>query len=436
MPAAEKRNLAVLGAQWGDEGKGKIVDLLCEHFDIVARFQGGHNAGHTVKFADKHYSLHLIPSGILHPGKICVLGNGMVIDPHALLTEMEKLASLGVTIGDELLISDSAHCILPIHAALDKAREEYAGGSKIGTTGRGIGPAYEMKASRFGIRMRDLLDEEILRGKIETACHEKNALLKTVYGGEAFEPESLVQGALRHGEILRKRIVDTSIVLDEARRDGRRIMFEGAQGSLLDIDHGTYPFVTSSNCTAGGIATGLGIAPKQIHEVMGVAKAYTTRVGSGPFPTELLDDVGERLRKRGNEYGTTTGRPRRTGWLDLVVLRSSAMLNGFDEIALTKLDVFDEFEEIPVCVSYDTPDGETRNWPRALVDSEKVRPRLKTMKGWKKPTIGVREFDDLPQEARDYVKLIEDELECPIAVVSTGPRREETIIRGGVLAAV
>lgn len=430
----ETRNLAVIGAQWGDEGKGKIVDLLCEHFDIVARYQGGHNAGHTVKFADKHYSLHLIPSGILHPDKLCVLGNGMVIAPDALLSEIESLRGTGVTIEDNLVISDSAHCILPIHTALDQGREELAGSAKIGTTGRGIGPAYEMKVSRFGILMRDLLREDVLREKLELACIEKNALLTGIYKRKAFDPGMLVADALRYGSILGGRIADTSLILDDAVRTGKRILFEGAQGTLLDIDHGTYPFVTSSNSTAGGIATGLGIAPRQIHEVLGVVKAYSTRVGSGPFPTELEDATGERLRKRGNEYGTTTGRPRRTGWLDLVVLRTAAFLNGLGEIAVTKLDVFDEFDEIPVCVSYETPGGETRRYPRAAVERGAVKPRYRTMRGWKTPTVGIASFEELPKAARDYVRFIEDELEVPVTIVSTGPRREETIIRAGVLS--
>ena len=434
MPARSGTNLAVIGSQWGDEGKGKIVDLLCEKFDVVARYQGGHNAGHTVKFADKHYSLHLIPSGILHEGKLCILGNGMVIEPEALLKEIDALRASGVRIDDNLLISDSAHCILPLHVALDQGREELAGESKIGTTGRGIGPAYEMKISRFGILMRDLLDENVLREKLELACREKNALLSTVYGKQPFEPEALVRHALHYGEILAERITDTTLILNQAIRAGQSIMFEGAQGTLLDIDHGTYPFVTSSSSTAGGIATGLGVAPKHIHRVLGVAKAYTTRVGAGPFPTELADATGEHLRQRGNEYGTTTGRPRRTGWLDLAVLRTATMLNGLDEIALTKLDVFDDFAEIPVCVSYDTSMGESPHYPKASVDRGDVRPRYRTMKGWQRSTVGISEFDDLPQEAKDYVRFVEDQLECPISVVSTGPRREETVIRAGVLA--
>src|SRR6266699_987091 len=342
-------NLAVIGAQWGDEGKGKIVDLLCEDYDVVARYQGGHNAGHTVKFGEKHFSLRLIPSGILHPDKLCILGNGMVIDPEALLDEIEKLRELGVVINGNLKISDSAHVILPYHRAIDLAREEAAGAGKIGTTGRGIGPAYETKASRYGIRIADLLDPDVLRDKIEFACAEKNPVLQTVYGKPAYDPKKLYDDYTRFGEVLAPRITNGTVLVNEQIRAGKRVMFEGAQGMMLDIDHGTYPFVTSSNTIVGGICTGLGVAPKHIHQVIGVAKAYTTRVGAGPFPTELENELGEHLRKRGNEFGTVTGRPRRTGWLDLPVLRTCAMLNGIDEIALTKLDVLDEIDEIPVC---------------------------------------------------------------------------------------
>ena len=325
--AKEARNLAVIGAQWGDEGKGKIVDLLCDDFDVVARFQGGHNAGHTVKFADKHYALRLLPSGIVHPGKLCLLGNGMVIDPEALLEEIDNLRKLGVRIGDNLKISDSAHVILPYHRALDLAREEAAGAAKIGTTGRGIGPAYETKVSRYGIRVADLLDGPVLREKIEFACAEKNPVLQTVYGKQPFDPKAIHDDSIRFGKVLADRITNGTVWINEQIRKGKRVMFEGAQGTMLDIDHGTYPFVTSSNCVVGGVATGLGVAPKHIGRVLGVAKAYTTRVGGGAFPTELNDDVGEHLRKRGNEYGTVTGRPRRTGWLDLAVLRTSVMLD-------------------------------------------------------------------------------------------------------------
>src|SRR6266498_3436437 len=347
--AGQRQNLAVIGAQWGDEGKGKIVDLLCESFDVVARYQGGHNAGHTVRFGDKHYSLKLIPSGILHPGKLCLLGNGMVIDPEALLEEIENLRKLGVQIDGNLKVSDAAHVILPYHRALDLAREEAAGAAKIGTTGRGIGPAYETKVSRYGIRVADLLDPDVLRDKIEFACAEKNPVLQGVYGKPTLDPKKLYDDYTRFGEVLANRITNGTVLINEQIRAGKKVMFEGAQGTLLDIDHGTYPFVTSSNTVVGGICTGLGVAPKHIDRVLGVVKAYTTRVGGGAFPTELNDATGERLRTRGNEFGTVTGRPRRTGWLDLPVVRTSAMLNGLDALALTKLDVLDEFEEIPVC---------------------------------------------------------------------------------------
>ena len=430
-----KQNLAVVGAQWGDEGKGKIVDLLCEPFDIVARYQGGHNAGHTVRFGDRHFSLHLIPSGILHEGKLCVLGNGMVIDPEALLKEKGELEALGVRFGDRLRISDSAHCILPFHRELDQAREEAAGAAKIGTTGRGIGPAYETKASRSGVVMGDLLDRDLLREKITAACAEKNALLRSVYGREGFEIDSLVETYATYGETLRDSITNTAVLLNEAIANGQSVMFEGAQGTLLDVDHGTYPFVTSSSCVVAGACTGLGVPPKHIHRVTAVAKAYTTRVGSGPFPTELLDETGEAIRQRGNEFGTTTGRPRRCGWLDLVVLRTSAMLNGVDSWALTKLDVLDDLAEIPVCTGYKVKGAISRTFPRFAVAHDAIEPQFRTMKGWKRSTVGCTEFEDLPAEAKSYIRFLEDETGAPVSIVSTGPRREETVVRGAVALA-
>ena len=421
------QNLAVAGAQWGDEGKGKIVDLLCEDFDVVARFQGGHNAGHTVKFGDQHFSLKLIPSGILHPDKLCLLGNGMVIDPEALLDEIEKLRALGIRIEENLRISDSAHVILPYHKALDLAREEAAGSSKIGTTGRGIGPAYETKVSRYGIRVADLLDPDVLRSKIEFACAEKNPVLATVYGKPTFDPKKLFDDYTRYGEVMAHRITNGPVLINGLIRDGKRVMFEGAQGTMLDIDHGTYPFVTSSNCVVGGICTGLGVAPKHIHQVLGVVKAYTTRVGGGSFPTELTDAHGEHLRKRGNEFGTVTGRPRRTGWLDLPVLRTSVMLNGLDSMALTKLDVLDEFDEIPVCVGYNVRGERWKTFPAFAVEHHEYKPEYRTFRGWKQSTVGMTSIDQLPQAAREYIRFIEDEIECKASIVSTGPRREETI---------
>ena len=421
------QNLAVTGAQWGDEGKGKIVDLLCEDFDVVARFQGGHNAGHTVKFGDQHFSLKLIPSGILHPDKLCLLGNGMVIDPEALLDEIEKLRALGVVIDGNLKISDSAHVILPYHKALDIAREEAAGEAKIGTTGRGIGPAYETKVSRYGIRIADLLDPYVLRHKIDLACAEKNPVLTTVYGKEPFDPKKLLDDYTRYGEVLAPRIVNVTVLINGQIREGKRVMFEGAQGTMLDIDHGTYPFVTSSNCVVGGICTGLGVAPKHIHEVLGVVKAYTTRVGGGTFPTELHDAHGEHLRKRGNEFGTVTGRPRRTGWLDLPILRTSVMLNGLDSMALTKLDVLDEFDEIPVCTSYRVRGESWKTFPSFAVDHADYNPQYRTFPGWKQSTVGMTSIEQLPKAAREYIRFIEEEIECKASIVSTGPRREETI---------
>jgi adenylosuccinate synthase len=422
-------NLAVIGAQWGDEGKGKIVDLLCEGFDVVARYQGGHNAGHTVRFGEKHYSLHLVPSGILHPDKTCVLGNGMVIDPEALLGEMKRLEDAGVVFGERLWISESAHCILPLHKALDVAREESAGSEKIGTTGRGIGPAYESKINRSGIVMGDLLHPDTLVAKVASVMREGNALLTGLYGRSAFDVVEVVESYSRFGEILRDRITNVTVLLHEQMKAGRRIMFEGAQGTLLDIDHGTYPFVTSSTTTVGGVCSGLGIAPSLVGRVAAVAKAYTTRVGSGPFPTELLNETGEQIRTRGNEFGTTTGRPRRIGWLDLVVLHTAKMLNGIDEIALTKLDVLDDLAEIPVCVAYRCGPKESTFIPRFDVARGTAKPVYRTMKGWKQSTVGVRSFEELPTAARDYVQFVEDELQTRVSIISTGPRREETIVR-------
>ena len=424
------KNLAVLGAQWGDEGKGKIVDLLCDSFDIVARFQGGHNAGHTVKFADQHYALHLIPSGVLHTGTLCLLGNGMVIDPRALLDEMARLEGVGVDFADNLKVSESAHCILPWHIALDQAREEARGADKIGTTGRGIGPTYEAKASRQGVQIGDLLDEDLLRAKISFAAREKNSLLEHLYGKEPIEESGVVDEYLELGEKLRGRIANVTLLLNEKMREGGRVLFEGAQGTLLDVDHGTYPFVTSSNCVSGAISVGLGIAPREIDSVLGVAKAYSTRVGSGPFPTELHDDLADRIRERGTEFGTTTGRPRRTGWLDLVTLRTTTMINGFDSIALTKLDVFDDFDEIPICTSYRMNGEDVRYFSSREINRVTPEPQLTVMKGWKTKTVGITTFEDLPREAKDYVRFVEDGIECKVGIVSTGPRREETVMRG------
>ena len=423
------QNVAVMGAQWGDEGKGKIVDLLCEAFDVVARYQGGHNAGHTVKFADQHFALRLLPSGIIHPDKMCLLGNGMVIDPDALLSEIDNLRKAGVVIDDNLLISDSAHCLLPYHRALDLAREEAAGVAKIGTTGRGIGPAYESKVGRYGIRIADLVDPAVLKQKIEFTCAERNAVLSGVYNAETFDPKKLYDDYLRYGELLAPRITAGTEWINQQLRAKKRVMFEGAQGTMLDIDHGTYPYVTSSNTVVGGVCTGLGVAPKHINLVVGVAKAYTTRVGGGAFPTELENAHGEHLRKRGNEFGTVTGRPRRTGWLDLPVLRSAAMLNGIDELAVTKLDVLDEFEEIQVCTAYKVRGKTWSTFPAFAVEHNDYQPEYRTFKGWQTSTAGITSYDELPTQAKDYVRFIEEQTETKATIISTGPRREETILR-------
>lgn len=421
-------NVVIVGMQWGDEGKGKIVDLLCPAFDGVVRYQGGHNAGHTVRFRDQHFSLHLIPSGILHPDMLCVLGNGMVVAPDALLGELARLYEAGVRFDGRLFLSNRAHVLLPCHAELDKAREESQGAGKIGTTSRGIGPAYESKVSRFGLRMVDLFApdlEERLRVLLSRIQHE----LTHLKGEPLASPAAYADQCREWGERLKPSLRDTEQLLNTWIREGKAILFEGAQGALLDVDHGTYPYVTSSNSTAGGACTGTGVPPTRIDGAIGVLKAYTTRVGGGPFPSELAGSTSDFLRRRGNEFGTTTGRPRRCGWLDTVVARYAQLLNGVDSVALTKLDVLDDFDEIPVCVSYKLHGETLRNLPPDRRSLEAAEPVLRTMKGWKRSTVGILDEADLPQEARDYVDFIEQEIEAPVSFISTGPRREETIIR-------
>jgi adenylosuccinate synthase len=421
-------NVVVVGMQWGDEGKGKIVDLLCPAFDVVARYQGGHNAGHTVRFGEQHFSLHLIPSGILHPGVQCVLGNGMVIAPEAFFSELEKLRAAGVEAEGRLFVSERAHVIFDEHATLDGQREGAAGGGKIGTTMRGIGPAYETRSGRVGLRLCDLGApdlEERLRGLLLRIQAELQALGGEMVGHPVRVADQCRDWARRFAPYR----ADTSHLLQQAIKAGQSILFEGAQGSLLDVDHGTYPFVTSSSAMAGGAATGAGIPPSRIDGALGVLKAYTTRVGGGPLPTEDTGDAGEYLRTRGNEYGTTTGRPRRCGWLDVVAARYAAGLNGIDTIALTKLDVLDAFEEIPVCVGYRYKGEVLRRFPAELRALEEAVPEYRVLRGWRQETVAILDYDGLPQAARDYVAFIEDELEAPVGLVSTGPRREETILR-------
>jgi len=421
-------NVVIVGMQLGDEGKGKIVDLLCPAFDVVVRYQGGHNAGHTVRFRDQHCSLHLIPSGILHAGMLCVLGNGMVVAPDALLGELARLYEAGVRFDGRLFLSNRAHVLLPCHAELDKAREESQGAGKIGTTSRGIGPAYESKVSRFGLRMVDLFApdlEERLRLLLSRIQHE----LTHLKGEPLASPAAYADQCREWAERLKPSLRDTEQLLNTWIREGKDILFEGAQGALLDVDHGTYPYVTSSNSTAGGACTGTGVPPTRIHGAIGVLKAYTTRVGGGPFPSELAGSTADFLRSRGNEFGTTTGRPRRCGWFDAVVARYAQLLNGVDSVALTKLDVLDDFDEIPVCVSYKLHGETLRNLPPDRRSLEAAEPVLRTMKGWKCSTVGILDETELPQEARDYVDFIEQEIEAPVSFISTGPRREETIIR-------
>jgi len=424
------KNVIVAGAQWGDEGKGKVVDILAPHFDIVARYQGGHNAGHTVRIGDRKFILRLIPSGILHEECSCLIGNGVVVDPRAFNTELQELREMGIECDKRLFISARAHLILPYHVALDRAREERLGANSVGTTMRGIGPAYEDKASRCGIRAGDLFYPDLLREKIRTNIEEKNLELKSI-GAEPLDPAKTLDDFLSEAIKLTPFVRDTALMLDTAIKNNESVLIEGAQGTMLDVDHGTYPFVTSSNATAGGAATGLGIAPKKISGALGIAKAYTTRVGGGPFPTELLNEQGEYLQKRGNEYGAVTGRPRRTGWFDAAVVRYSVMLNGFDALALTKLDVLDEFEEINISTGYRCRGELLEGIPYGATMLAECEPIYETLPGWKTNTSRTTEYDDLPVEAKSYISRIEELCGAPVGLISTGPDRTETIIREG-----
>ena len=426
MPA-----IVLVGAQWGDEGKGKATDLLGNTgsvIDYVVKFNGGNNAGHTVVIGTEKYALHLLPSGILTPGCTPVIGNGVVIDLSVLFTEIEALEARGVDTS-RLIVSANAHVIPPYNRTLDKVTERFLGSRRIGTTGRGIGPTYADKMNRIGIRVQDLYDEKILRQKVEGALEIKNQLLVKVYNRRAVTIEETVNELLSYAERLKPMVADTGVLLNRALDERRTVLLEAGQATLLDVDHGTYPFVTSSNAISAGACTGSGIPPTRIDRVMAVVKAYTTRVGGGAFPTELNDATGERLRTRGNEFGTVTGRPRRTGWLDLAVLRTSVMLNGLDAFALTKLDVLDEFEEIPVCTSYNVHGQRWTTFPAFAVAHHDYKPEYRTMRGWHTSTVGITDFVKLPQAAKDYVRYIEDETGCAIDIISTGPRREETIQR-------
>jgi adenylosuccinate synthase len=421
-------SVVIVGSQWGDEGKGKLVDVLTEKADVVARSQGGHNAGHTVVINGEQFILHLLPSGILHKDKLSIIGNGTVCEPASLLEDIDELRERGITIGKNLLISRGAHLIMPYHMALEAACEKHRGKDRIGTTGKGIGPAYVEKASRTGIKVGDMLYPEVFREKLEKALSFVNKVLEKVYNEKGFKAEDVFSKYMQYAERLSEHIADTDIVINQNLDEGRNVLFEGAQGTLLDLDHGTYPFVTSSNAVAGGVCTGLGVGPTKIDKVIGVVKAYTTRVGEGPFPTEQDNPIGEGLRKEGAEYGATTGRPRRCGWLDVVALRHAVRINGLTGIAITKLDVLDGLEELRICTSYMFGNETLTEFPKEAVVLKECRPEYETIKGWKGSTHGKTSFDELPNEAQEYLKTIERMLGVEIQMVSTGPNRDQLII--------
>ena len=421
-------NVVVIGAQWGDEGKGKVVDIYTEYADNVVRYQGGNNAGHTLVVGDEKVVLHLIPSGILHEGKRCIIGNGVVLDPEVFIREITNLKAKGRIKDDSVLcLSEGLHIIMPYHKRVDLARESKSGDKKIGTTGRGIGPAYEDKIGRRGIRLCDLLDKGIFEIKLREALDEKNFLLEKFLGDKPFTFDEIFTEYCGYADILRKYVADTSLMLHKEIKAGRNILFEGAQGALLDVDHGTYPFVTSSSTCAGGACTGTGVSPRDIHEIIGISKAYVTRVGSGPFPTELLDETGERMRQAGNEFGSTTGRPRRCGWFDAVVLRYAVRVNGLTGVAITKLDVLDEFDTIKICTGYLYNGKPIDEIPATLDVFAACVPVYEEMPGWKTNISQITSFDALPENAKKYVNRLEELTGCEIVMVSVGPRRTETI---------
>lgn len=423
--------IVIIGAQWGDEGKGKVVDLLADRFDVVARYQGGHNAGHSVYVGDKAFVLRLLPSGIIHPDKTCVLGNGMVIDPKAFFEEVDQMAGQGIDVSPERLkVSSRAHLIMPYHRALDHTSEERLGNEKIGTTLRGIGPAYEDKAGRRGIRVSDALSPETLRLRIERNLEEANRII-VLYGQQPLRADEIYDEISPLIDRLRPFVCETSHFLSQARRTRQKILLEGAQATLLDVDHGTYPYVTSSNPTAGGAAVGAGIPPHHITGVLGIVRTYATRVGEGPFPTEMVDneeETADLIRQRGNEYGSVTRRPRRCGWFDAVATRYAAELNGFDSIALTKLDVLDTLKEIKVCVGYEVEGKRIETFPAVSHDLRIIKPVYETLEGWESETAGITEFEKLPEKAKAYVRFLSEQIGVEIGLISTGPERDQTII--------
>ncbi|MDQ3917233.1 MAG: adenylosuccinate synthase [Acidobacteriota bacterium] len=430
--------IVVIGAQWGDEGKGKIVDLLAERFDVVARYQGGHNAGHSVKVGDRSYALHLIPSGIIHEGKTCVLGNGMVIDPIAFFAEADRLTAQGLRVTpDRVKVSSRAHLILPYHRALDHTSEERLGNEKVGTTLRGIGPAYEDKAGRRGIRVADAMNPDVLRSRIERNIADANLVIRE-YRGTELKPDEVFREIAPLAERMQAFVTDTTHFINRAVREGQSVLVEGAQATLLDVDHGTYPFVTSSSTTSGGVCAGLGLAPQRIGGVLGIVRTYSTRVGEGPFPTEMLEgeeEIGQLIRERGHEYGVSTGRPRRCGWFDAFATRYAAEINGFDTVALTKLDILDALDEIKVCVGYRRGGEACESFPAVSQELREVEPVYETLPGWRSSTEGTTELGQLPAAARDYVEFISERIGVPVGLVSTGPERSQTIlVRDSALA--
>ena len=422
------RTAVIVGAQWGDEGKGKIVDVLTRTFSVVARYAGGHNAGHTVIVNGKKFIMQLVPGGILRPECTSVIGNGVVLDPLAFLKEVASLRAAGVKVDGNLFVSNRAQVILPYHRMMELGAENAPGRVKIGTTSRGIGPTYEDKMGRRGLRVADLLDSKLLRTHIENACREKNMIAHALFNSDPLDADKMFREYADAAEQIRPFVRDTAQLLNRALAEGKSIVFEGAQGTMLDIDHGTYPFVTSSNSTSGGAATGTGVPPTSIDTVIGITKAYCTRVGSGPFPSELLDAQGEDLRKRGNEFGAVTGRPRRTGWLDLPELRYAGMINGISWLVVTKLDVLDHLKEIPVCVGYKVDGKETEEAPAQACVYEKLECIYRSMRGWAVPTQAIRTLEALPKAAREYLAFIEKETGARVGMISTGPDREQTIL--------
>ena len=423
-------SVVIAGAQWGDEGKGKVVDVLTSDAELVVRYQGGHNAGHTVVIGDTQYILHMMPSGILHEGTVAAVGNGTVVEPGALLREIDELRARGIRIGDNFLLSRGAHLIMPYHIALDAANERRRGKAKIGTTGRGIGPAYVDKVARVGLVAGDMLYPDLFREKLECTLSLVNETLEKIYGDKPFSVDEIHATYMAYAERLAPHIADVSIVTNRMLDAGKNVLFEGAQGTLLDIDHGTYPYVTSSSATVGGVCTGVGVGPTRIETVLGVVKAYTTRVGSGPFPTEQENEIGAYLQKKGGEFGATTGRPRRCGWLDMVALRHSVRVNGFTGIVLTKLDILSGMKDLKICTAYEMDGKRIEDFPGDAVILEKCVPVYgKTMPGWEDSTSGITEYAKLPANARAYIEAIEDMLDVPVDIVSTGARRDEIIMR-------